>query len=72
MSSYTAWDRVAFIERVGGEEEAERRRPTQMRLRVEDGLAAVAEWESEHGALTDDERAVATCRLDALIERSLP
>ena len=26
-------------------------------LIVQDGLRAVAEWEAEHGALTDDERA---------------
>ena len=26
MTSYTKWDRGAYIERVGGEEEAERRR----------------------------------------------
>jgi hypothetical protein len=32
-------------------------------LRVRDGLAAVAEWESEHGALTEHELAAARCRL---------
>jgi DNA-binding XRE family transcriptional regulator len=30
MSSYTKWDRAAYIERVGGEEEAERRRKVLM------------------------------------------
>ncbi len=30
MSSYTKWDRAAHIERVGGEEEAERRRKALM------------------------------------------
>ena len=30
MSSYTKWDRDAYIERVGGPEEAERRRKTLM------------------------------------------
>ena len=30
MSSYTKWDRTAYIERVGGEEEAERRRKALM------------------------------------------
>jgi hypothetical protein len=30
MSSYTKWDRAAYIERVGGEEEAERRRKALM------------------------------------------
>jgi predicted transcriptional regulator len=28
-------------------------------LRVEDGLAAVREWEAEHGAFTDEELAAA-------------
>jgi DNA-binding XRE family transcriptional regulator len=30
MSSYTKWDRAAYIERVGGEKEAERRRKALM------------------------------------------
>jgi DNA-binding XRE family transcriptional regulator len=30
MSSYTKWDRAAYIEHVGGEEEAERRRKVLM------------------------------------------
>jgi DNA-binding XRE family transcriptional regulator len=30
MSSYTKWDRAAYIERVGGQEEAERRRKALM------------------------------------------
>ena len=30
MSSYTKWDRATYIERVGGEEEAERRRKALM------------------------------------------
>jgi len=30
MSSYTKWDRAAYIERVGGEEEAEQRRKVLM------------------------------------------
>jgi DNA-binding XRE family transcriptional regulator len=30
MSSYTKWDRAAYIQRVGGEEEAERRRKAIM------------------------------------------
>jgi hypothetical protein len=30
MSSYTKWDRAAYIDRVGGEEEAERRRKVLM------------------------------------------
>jgi hypothetical protein len=34
---------------------------------VEDGLAAVAEWEAEHGPLTDAERAAADRHLESLI-----
>lgn len=34
-------------------------------IRVRDGLAAVAEWEAEHGALTDDEMAAARARVRA-------
>lgn len=32
-------------------------------LRLRDGLAAVAEWEAEHGPLTDEELAAARLRL---------
>ncbi len=32
-------------------------------LRVRDGLAAVAEWEAEHGAFTEDELEAARARL---------
>jgi predicted transcriptional regulator len=42
------------------------------RLRVEDGLAAVAEWEAEQGRLTAEERAVADRELDELMGRPLP
>jgi hypothetical protein len=34
-------------------------------LAVEDGLAAVAEWEAEHGAFTAEEIAAADAVLDA-------
>jgi hypothetical protein len=37
MSSYTKWDRAAYIERVGGEEEAERRRKVLMAARAATG-----------------------------------
>ncbi|MGQ0465745.1 MAG: hypothetical protein ACT4QG_10545 [Sporichthyaceae bacterium] len=33
------------------------------RLRIDDGLAAVAEWEVEHGALTEAELAAARARV---------
>lgn len=42
------------------------------RLRVEDGLAAVAEWEAEQGPLTAEERAAADRQLDVLIGRPVP
>jgi len=32
-------------------------------LRLRDGLAAVAEWETEHGPLTDEELAAARQRV---------
>lgn len=38
-------------------------------LLVRDGLAAVAEWEAEHGALTDAEMAAARERVAAQIGR---
>jgi hypothetical protein len=38
-------------------------------LIVEDGLAAVAEWESEHGRLTADELAAADDALDGAAVR---
>jgi hypothetical protein len=39
----------------------------EMRLRVHNGLKAVADWEAEHGALTDDELANADDVLDRLL-----
>ncbi len=42
------------------------------RLRVEDGLAAVAEWEAEQGPFTAEERAAADRQLDKLGGRPLP
>lgn len=41
------------------------------RLRVEDGLVAVAEWEAEQGRLTAEERAAADRQLDELVGRPL-
>jgi hypothetical protein len=35
----------------------------RLALKIRDGLAAVAEWEAEHGALTDAELKVARQRL---------
>ncbi|MND04116.1 hypothetical protein D3C83_242460 [compost metagenome] len=39
-------------------------------LAVEDGLAAVAEWERENGRLTDEELAAAGAVLDRTVPRS--
>ena len=39
-------------------------------LAIEDGLAAVAEWEAEHGAFTDEELAAADRILDRADRRS--
>jgi hypothetical protein len=41
-------------------------------LLVRDGLAAVAEWEAEHGALTDDEMAAARARVTAQLTSPRP
>jgi hypothetical protein len=37
------------------------------RLRIDQGLAAVRDWEHEHGALTDEERAGAETVLQDLL-----
>lgn len=39
------------------------------RLRIERGLAAVAEWEREHGPLSESDRAQAKATLDKLLDR---
>jgi hypothetical protein len=46
MVSYTKWDRAAYIERVGGEEEAERRRKVRM---AHEGGYRLAEDGKRHG-----------------------
>jgi hypothetical protein len=38
-------------------------------LKIRDGLAAVAEWEAEHGSLTAAELAVAQRRVEAAASR---
>src|SRR5579875_1684642 len=40
------------------------------RLRIEAGRAAIAEWEAEHGPLSDEERAEGRARAKALLGRS--
>lgn len=41
------------------------------RLHLEDGLVAVAEWETEHGDLSPQERREADRRLDTLLGQPL-
>ena len=42
------------------------------RLVIEDGLAAVAEWQAEHGAFTEEERAAADRRVAGNCGRRAP
>lgn len=42
----------------------------RMQLRIERGLAAVREWEDEHGSLTEDERNTARAALDDVLAGS--
>lgn len=41
-------------------------------LRVRDGLAAVAEWEGEHGPLSDQELAAARARVSSQVAAASP
>lgn len=43
-------------------------RAAEQALRVDEGLRAVAEWESEQGALSAEERTAADASLDGLID----
>ena len=56
---------AASAERRGLSLSAWLNRAAQNALAVEDGLAAVAEWEAEHGAFTAEEIAAADAVLDA-------
>jgi hypothetical protein len=56
---------AASAERHGLSLSAWLNRAAQNALAVEDGLAAVAEWEAEHGAFTAEEIAAAEAVLDA-------
>jgi hypothetical protein len=56
---------AASAERHGLSLSAWLNRAAQNALAVEDGLAAVAEWEAEHGAFTAAEIAAADAILDA-------
>jgi hypothetical protein len=56
---------AASAERHGLSLSAWLNRAAQNALAVEDGLAAVADWEAEHGAFTAEEIAAADAILDA-------
>ena len=56
---------AASAERHGLSLSAWLNRAAQNALALEDGLAAVAEWEAEHGAFTAEEIAAADAVLDA-------
>ena len=56
---------AASAERHGLSLSAWLNRAAQNALALEDGLAAVAEWEAEHGAFTAEEIAAADAILDA-------
>ena len=56
---------AASAERHGLSLSAWLNRAAENSLAIEDGLAAVAEWEAEHGAFTAEEIAAADAVLDA-------
>ncbi|HET7131859.1 MAG TPA: hypothetical protein VFJ95_06400 [Gammaproteobacteria bacterium] len=56
---------AASAERQGLSLSAWVNRAAENALAIEDGLAAVAEWESEHGPLSAEELAAADAVLDA-------
>lgn len=56
---------AASAERHGLSLSAWLNRAAEKALAIEDGLAAVAEWEAEHGAFTAEEIAAADAILDA-------
>lgn len=41
-------------------------------VKIQDGLAAVAEWEAEHGAITDEELAQARAELERTLAEAGP
>jgi hypothetical protein len=55
---------AASAERLGLSLSAWLNRAAENALAIEDGLAAVAEWEAEHGALTVEELGAADAALD--------
>lgn len=59
---------AASAERHGLSLSAWLNRAAENALAVEEGLAAVAEWEAEHGALTAEELAAADAALDGSSE----
>ncbi len=59
---------AASADRLGLSLSAWLSRAAENALAIEDGLAAVAEWEAEHGRLSSDELATA----DSLLDTSAP
>ena len=59
---------AASAERLGLSLSAWLNRAAENALAIEDGLAAVAEWEAEHGALTAEELRAADVALDGASE----
>ncbi len=66
LDEHVAAAAAASAERQGLSLSAWLTRAAEQALAIEDGLAAVAEWETEHGALTEEELAAA----DAILDRS--
>lgn len=65
LDEHVAEAAAASAERRGLSLSAWLNQAAQNALAVEDGLAAVAEWEAEHGAFTREELAGADAVLDA-------
>jgi hypothetical protein len=61
---------AASAERHGLSLSAWLNRAAENALAIEDGLAAVAEWEAEHGALTTEELSAADAALDGGSEKA--
>lgn len=57
---------AASAERLGLSLSAWLNHAAEKALAIEDGLAAVAEWEAEHGAFTAEEIAAADAALDVV------
>ncbi len=68
LNEHVADAAAASAERLGLSLSAWLNRAAENALAIEDGLAAVAEWEAEHGALTAEELDAADAALDGSSE----